>query len=253
MNVGRDGNGSFDRERAVSELVGFAVVFGVVVLSISLVYTFGISALTELQSGEAVDNAGRAFDILADNMDDVHRNGAPGRSTELEFESGELATTGRVTMTVNTTTTPSMSFAATPISYTRGEDGLHYATGAVLRTNRDSAAMVNDPPFRFSDERVVISFVETKPVGDTTSIGGGTVRVEGRWRGTNVEVNDTGGVEFNVSVTSPRHEAWRRYFESREPQPQLCATDAANDTVVCQYETKQLFVRRTLVHVRLTQ
>jgi len=253
MNVGRDGNGSLDRERAVSELVGFAVVFGVVILSISLVYTFGIGALTEVQGGEAVDNAGRAFDIVADNMADIHRNGAPGRSTELEFESGELTTTGRVTVTVDSNKTASQSFAATPISYTRGEEGLHYATGAVLRTNRDSAAMVNDPPFRFSDERAVISFVETKPVGNTTSIGGGTVRVEGRWGGTNVAVNDTRGGEFNVSVTSPRHEAWRRYFESREPQPQLCSTDAANDTVVCQYETDELFVRRTLVRVRLTQ
>lgn len=246
-------NHSLDRERAVSELVGFAVVFGVVVLSISLVYTFGVGALTEVQSGEAVDNAGRAFDILADNMADIHRNRAPGRSTELEFESGELTTTGRVTMTVNTTTTPSKSFAATPMSYTRGEEGLHYATGAVIRTNRDSAAMVNDPPFRFSDERVVISFVETKPVGNTTSIGGGTVRVEGRWGGTNVEVIETNGVNFTVSVTSPHHETWRRYFERQELRPESCDTDAANNTVVCRYKTDELFVRRTLVRVRLTQ
>lgn len=242
------------RDRAVSDLVGFAVIFGIVVLSISLVYTFGIGALTEVQSAEAVENAGRGFDILADNMADIHRNGAPGRSTELEFESGELTTTGRVILTVtNDTANLTESFATTPIQYRRGAAGLHYATGAVVRTNRDSAAMVNSPPFRFSQNRVVISFIETKQVGNTTSIGGGTVRIGARFGGTTVTAIETGGVTFNVSVTSPRYEAWQRYFEGREPGPDFCVADDANTTVVCRYETQQLYVRRTLVRVRLTQ
>lgn len=241
--------------RGVSDVVGFAVLFGIVVLSIALVYTFGVGALTDVQSGEAVDNAGRAFDILADNMADIHHNGAPGRSTELEFESGELTTTGRITVSVtNDTRNLTESFAATPITYTRGEDSLRYATGAVIRRHRDSAAMVNEPPFRFSERRVVISFIETKQVGTTTSIAGGTVRVESRSRGTNVVAiaNDTDGVVFTVSVTSPHHQAWRRYFKRQDPEP-TCFTDGANETVMCSYETEQLFVRRTLVHVRLTQ
>lgn len=251
-----NGRLSCEKGRAVSEVVGFAVVFGIVVLSIALVYTFGVGALSEVQRGEAFDNAGRAFDILADNMEDIHRNGAPGRSTELEFEGGELATTGRTVLTVNTNQTRSKSFAASPISYTRGDEGLHYATGAVIRTNRDSAAMLNDPPFRFSNastKRMVISFIETKPVGNTSSIAGGTVRVEGRSGGTKIEVNETKSLKVNVSVTSPRHEAWHRYFDRQKLKPQFCDTDATNNTVVCGYEVDELYVRRTLIRVRLTQ
>lgn len=238
--------------RGVSDLVGFAVVFGIVVLSIALVYTFGVSALTEVQHSEAVNNAGRAFEILADNMADIHRNGAPGRSTELDFESGELAMTGDVTMNVNTNSTFSTSIVPSSIRYTTGESGYYYTSGAVVRTGRTSASIVHEPPFRFSHDRIVVSMVETKEVGNVTAIGGGSVRVSARSGGTTVETLETGGVKFNISVSSPRYEAWHRYLTSQQLEPKSCDVTPATNTVDCHYVTEQVYVRRTVVRVRLT-
>lgn len=242
---------SGDEDRAVSDLIGFVTVFGVVVVSVAVVYAFGVGALADVQRGEAVDNVGRGFDILADNMADVHRNGAPGRSTELDFESGELSTTGQVTLTVKDGSgTLLASFVATPIRYTDGETGFYYAGGAVVRTDRDAALVVNDPPFRFAPDRTVLSVVETKPAGDTTAIGGGSVRVTGRRVGSSVAAVETGGVTFELNVTSPRYGAWRRYLEDEG----LSCPDvyAAENRVVCRYTTDELYVRRTIVRVRLT-
>jgi hypothetical protein len=248
------GPGRRDRrtdDRAVSDLIGFVTVFGVVVVSVAVVYAFGVGALADVQRAEAADNAERGFDIVADNMADVHRNGAPGRSTELDFEGGELATTGQVTLTVKNGSGGLLgSFVATPIRYTDGETGFYYASGAVLRTDRAAALVVNEPPFRFDPERSVISVVETKPAGETTSIGGGSVRVTGRRVGSSVAAVETGGVAFELNVTSPRYGAWRRYLEAEG----LNCPDVypAENRVVCRYTTDELFVRRTIVRVRLT-
>lgn len=239
------------RRRAVSDLMGFAIVFGIVVLSISLVYTFGVGALTEVQRGAGMDNAERAFDILADNLADIHVYGAPGRSTELQFASGQVAVTGEVSMTVtNDSRNLSTVLLATPIRYTSGDTAFYYAGGAVVRRDRDAAVMVTDPPFRFSDERVVISFVETVSTGDSTSVGGGSVRVAARRVGVpTVRANEAGPITFNVSLTSPRYAAWGDYFRR---QGCLSVTeDAANSTVICRYRTDHLYVRQTPIRIEL--
>jgi hypothetical protein len=237
-------------ERGVSDLIGFATVFGVVVISVALVYTFGVGALADVQRAEATDNAERAFDIVAENMADIHHNGAPGRSTELDFEGGELATTGPVTVTVkNGSGALLASMVATPIRYTDGEEGFYYAGGAVVRTNRDAAVAVRDPPFRVGSDRTVVSLVETKADGETTSIGGGSARVATRRVGSSVAAIETGRVDFEINVTSPRYGAWQRYFES---EGLSCSVHAAENTVSCAYTTDELYVRRTIVRVRLT-
>lgn len=237
--------------RAVSDLVGFAVVFGIVVLSISLVYTFGLGALTEVQDDEAFDNAERAFDIIADNMADIHRNGAPGRSTEVDFGGGDLALTGQTTLIVNDSQRRLNRVQITPIRYRSGDRALFYAAGAVVRTDRDRARIVKEPPFRFSESRTVISAVKTKSAGDTDSISGGAARIRSRDEGSFVVgVNTSGDVTFNISVTSPRFRTWQRYFE-REGLNCL-DVDAANNTVVCQFTTDELYVRVTRIEVSLS-
>jgi hypothetical protein len=244
---GRDAD---THERAITDLVGFAVVFGLVALSITLVYTFGVGALTDVQRGEAFDNAERAFDITADNMADIHQHGAPSRSTELDFPEGDLALTGQTTLTVRNSSDAVLgSFVVTPIRYRNDEQALHYSGGAVVRSSRDAAVMVSEPPFRFTSERSVISVVETKPAGDTRSLSGGTVRVTARRVGSSVPAAAATDGPFEVTVTSPRFEAWQRYFEN---EGSSCDVDPAKDTVRCEVTTDELYIRRTLVRVYLT-
>lgn len=252
--------GSSDRtsgsRRAVSDLLGFAVVFSLVVLSVALLYTVGIGALSELQHAEAMNNAGRAFDVFAANMEDVHRHGAPARSTEFNVAGGEMAATGQVSLTVsNASLNLSETFVTTPVTYQRRETEFHYVGGAVVRSDRDSHAVVNEPFHRFGPDRTVISFVSTVPAGGTTSAGGtGTVHLSARRVGspTATEVSAAPGqpVTANVSITSPRWGAWDRYLD-RQGLTRLAA-DPANATVVYRLETDVIYFRHTLARVRMT-
>lgn len=238
-------------EAGVSDVLGFAIVFGVVVLSITLMYTFGLGALEDIQHGEAMENNERAFDILADNMADIHNQRAPGRSTELQFGRGELSTTGQVGIVVNVSGGPARDYQLTPISYRSRETGFHYVTGAVVRTERDAGVVVHEPPFTFGSDRVVLSIVDTTIRGGTTSISGGTIRVTGRRQGqSELTQVDTSVSTVNVSITSPRYEAWARYF--RRQGCATVATDRTTGTVTCEFATDEVYVRRTPIEVELT-
>lgn len=247
------GDAPRDRERAVSDLVGFAGVFGIVIISIALVFTLGVGALEDVQRSEGVENVERAFDIVADNIADIHRNGAPARSTELDLEVGQLSLSGSVRMRINSSRTPNGSeVIVTPVAYTSDRNGFYYTSGAVIRTTRGASVMVREPPFRFSEERVVISFVDTTRSGGTTSISGSSFRLRARRGVVPIDpIRQTGGVTLNLTVTSPRYSAWQQYFE-RDVGCSDVSVDPQNDTVVCRYTTESLYVRATGIEVSLT-
>lgn len=251
---------SHSTERGVSDILGFAVVFGIVVISISLLYTVGTTALTDIQHAHAMDNAERAFDIVDANVEDLYRNDAPGRATELQFAGGQLAVSGTTTVSVTNVTNiegrpMAVVAVSTPLSYKSKEMALYHAGGAVIRKDRENAIIVNDPPFRFSEDRVVLSLIETSSTGDSRSIGGtGSIHLSLRNRGSTIERIIDEPVTIEVSVTSPRYSAWERYFKNRADNCQSASVEsnANTDTVMFECTTDAVHVRRTEISIRLT-
>lgn len=246
------------RSRAVSDAVGFAVTFAVVITAVALVYTLGVGAINDVQQAQQIETTQRTFGTLADNLDDVNQEGAPGRATELRLNGGTLDNGEPVVFTINVTgdATGSIPLVLSPITYRRGATALHYTSGAVVRADRGRSILVRDPPFRFGDERVVLSAVQT--VGGPETVGGqGTVLVVTRRQTPPDDLlgrtgNESEPVNFTVSITSPRFRAWERYFnDSRADASWAVTVDAANETVTLQGETESFYVRRTRVLVDL--
>lgn len=242
------------RHRAVSDALGFAIVFAIVVGSVALVYTFGVASIADLQQAQQDENVERGFQTLADNVNDVHREGAPGRSTELALSGGQLSTTETVTFVVNVTGDgdPAERVRITPITYRRGPTSIHYVSGTVFRSDRGATVRQSSLPFRFDEERTVLSLVRTRSTAGASgqSVGGdGTLLVLTRRSGPPTATRLGEDVTFNLSVTSPRYRAWNRSLAAQGLDFE--AVDEANETVTYSYETDELYLRTTAVGVEL--
>lgn len=247
--------------RGVSDAVGFVVVFAVVVIAVSLVYTLGIGSLQDLQRAQQADNAQRAFETVADNMADVGQAGVPGRSTEFQLGGGAIGSGDTVTFRVAVRGDPNATIVVTtvPTQYHFRETSMHYVSGAVVRTDRDQSVMTRPPPFRFAEDWTILSFIRT--IGPNRRVGGdGTVRITGRQRGPPSSERVTNRSEppfdfditFNVSTTTDRAGAWERHLEDEldwEADP--CAV-LDGSTVTCQFSTDLVLVRRTTVETRVS-
>jgi hypothetical protein len=86
--------------RGVSEALGFVLVFALIIGTISVVYATGIAGLHDAQQAEKLNNVERAFDVLADNVNDIHRSGAPSRATEVKLAGGSIGTGDPVTFKI---------------------------------------------------------------------------------------------------------------------------------------------------------
>lgn len=170
-----------DAERAVSQVLGFVLVASLIFATLGVVYVAGLGGLEDARDAERVQNAERAFGVLADNIRDLQTEGAPSRATEVKLADAQISFDQQTTLTVNVTNTgasPVFSTDLDPIVYSAGTGSkLVYENGALFRVDRDSAVLKQRPPGVFwadgSVSRATIPYVQTRQAG-SASVGGDT-------------------------------------------------------------------------------
>ncbi|MFB6161130.1 MAG: hypothetical protein ABEJ61_08140 [Haloferacaceae archaeon] len=246
-------------DRGVSETLGFVFVFALIVSTTGLVYTLGTENLRDVRDRERLNNAERAFDVMAENMNDLQRRSVNSRSTEIKLSDAQIYHGDPVTMNVTGEVTgggtASFSFEReiTPIVY-RGvpteETRLVYLNGAVIRDQRDSAVMVREPDYRLTSEAMVLPVIVTRPLDDPERVGGSTtVLVRGTTgfakRGIIVDSRE---YDVTINVTTPRANAWRAYLVAKPAV--TCPAATNNDTFVsCSFTSDRVYISRSFVNV----
>ncbi|MFC7226279.1 hypothetical protein N0B31_02605 [Salinirubellus salinus] len=272
------------RSRAVESVVGFVLVFSLVASSVGVVYVFGYGGLQDTRDAEQLSNVESAFDVLADNVEDVQREDAPHRATEFKLYRADLRTGDPVEFTVTVqnwnddgdpdTAEPlnsTVTVDAVPVVYspTGSETSIRYVGGAVLRTDRNGAVMLHEPPLvlREADgERgAVFPFVETRTRGTTAVSGSTTVLVradevlaESLTAATDpaADTTDTTGDVYDVLLTvetdPARTSTWAEHLNGEfEAAYGVRPCTTAGGTVTCDFETDRLFVSVTRIDVSI--
>ena len=242
-----------ERDRALSEVVGYILVFSLIFLTVGFVSISGLPTLDAAKESEQIQNAERAFDILDNNLAEVYKEGAPSRATEISADNGAVETRAAVTMNVSlTNSTGAVNYTSqeiNPIAYTGlGETEYIYSAGAVFRQQSGSSFMLSEPPFEFDAERGFVNVVRTFSK-NRTSASGGTVLVRASSSSRSVEAADTSLQEMQykqltINITdSPRQDSWKEYLESELPDPDCSTSDGLSCEVDLEDEgITQMFV-----------
>lgn len=249
-----------DRDRGQSELLGFVLVFGVVILSIVLLGATGFVGLDNARDFQRTTNAEQAFTALADDVDEVASRGAPSRTTEVRVDDASLAvaepTTIRVevTDTANGTTLVDRTVETRPIVYDSGSGTrIAYASGALIRQDGENGLVFREPRVVLTGETVILPLVATSPAGTERVGGTSAVAVGTRRTGSDVIAasDDAADLSVTLELTSPRVGAWEAYLDG---ETAATCTDAVagDDTVTCSIDpSARLSVSVTHVEVEL--
>lgn len=208
----------FTDRRGVSEALGFVLVFALVVTTVGVVYTVGFGGLQDARNAERVNNAERAFDILANNVEDIVRRGVPSRGTEIRLADASIGSGEPTYVNVSGTAASGRNFssgtyALDPVVYEADDTQIRYTGGAVTRVQPGGSTMLNRPPFVLHGSEFVVPLVQLST--DEASMGGHKtvlVRAERRIRQVVVsEHRSHDTVTMNVSTPAP--DGWERYLE----------------------------------------
>lgn len=251
-------------DRAVSEVLGFVFVFSLVVSSVALVSLVGFEVLEDTRDNEEVNNAVRAFDVLRDNLADIHRQGAPSRATEISLQDAQLRVGDPVLFNVTGVDTDTgivskTGFLSQPIIFdSQSDQDVVYSGGAVFLETRDGGVMLQEPPAIFQSDRFVYPIIQTRAVGDVVSLGGSTVRIRAENSLRQPLRNDftDSASDFDylvVNITSQRSDLWRDYLEE---QPDTSCVVPKENNVRCTVGKGvsgpgTVYVSRTVIQYKL--
>lgn len=234
-----------DDDRGVSELIGFVVVFGIIISSVGLLYMTGFQAMGDYQEHEQTKNAERAMDALAENFNDIVKNdGVRYRSGELALREGTISSSDMDTnLNVTGESTTEWVNASGSFVYEHEGTEIVYEGGAVIRSTDNIDWTVRNPPIRCADDDdvAIISLVELD--GDGSSITAqGSQEVTAIQSGTET-VRFTDNV--SIFIDSPREEAFDRTLTASG-----WATGSGDGEYVC--DTEEAVVRKTTINIEYT-
>ena len=219
-------------DRGVSEVLGFVLIFAMITSSVGVVYVVGFDGLVGARDYERLNNAERAFDVLADNVEDITNRRAPSRATEIKLADAGLEMGDPVVVNVTGVGTDgaadfSAEYAYRPIVYD-ADTGTRivYSGGAVIRTQGDAGVMVGDPHFVLDGDHVVIPVIQTRATGGSDVHGSSTALIRTDHADTELAVaTSTGTYDVTLDITTSRTAVWERYFESKGLDCDLVASD----------------------------
>lgn len=227
-------------ERGQTEVLGFFLIFSLVILAIALVGVTGFTGLDNAQEFQETTSTEQAFVVLSDNIDDVARQGAPNRETEIRLSEASLSLgeTEQINITVagNTTTIESQ-----PIVYESREDTtISYSSGLVVREDGDNGVLVRQPKFELNENVVVLPIIATTAVDETTVAGTAATQVDTRSSETAIVAAQEydGNTTVTIEISSPRVDFWAEYLDGKMDND-CTPTDG---TVQCSIETGGVFV-----------
>lgn len=259
--------------RGVSDVVGFVLAFSLVASTTGVVYAVGFVGLEAARDAERIDNAERAFEVLGENVADLYRGGAPSRKTEIKLADARLSLAETTTMNVSVEGDTDgegnpIHYEANlrPIVFSADGTEIVYEGGAIVRSTDGHARMVRDPPFRFDDRRVVLSYVVTGDAGGSSISGDATALVRSVRSGRSLLAHDDADPRITVRIetTAPRAAAWEAYINERAswsdvnwnaPGSPPCDSSELGDgrgEVVCHVRSDSLYLTSTGIAVEIT-
>lgn len=223
-------------ERSVSEVLGYIIVFGIVLTAIIAIVVGGVPILEDARDTSQVENAERAFDITASNFADLYEQGAPSRATQIDLGAGNLYYDNNVTITVNNggDTLGTAEFRPVVMSVTDNRNVI-YEGGAVFRGSPGEETMRRDPPFLLEeDDRALIPLVKTHS-SVVESAGSRTILLRGVAEDRDLtNEDDTQPGDIEIVIESPRYDAWAQGLERQTDAE--CDTEPDDNEAICELD-----------------
>lgn len=207
-------------KRGQSEVLGFVLIFSIVILSVGLITVSGVGNLQGLQENAQLNNAESAFSVFSDNIEEIYQRDAQTKSTEVRLSETQLQTSNDATRIkvnidgegeVQNTTSDSLEYIT---------DGgkISYDTGSIFRQDENQNALMKEtPPFIIKEDYVFIHTVTFD--GKIAFSGTRNILIETDKSDQSVDYlssNDGDDIQIELSTSPEKVTAWERYFDQQE-------------------------------------
>jgi len=203
-------------EKAVSEVVDFVTVLGILVLAIGLIGVAGYPVLKNAQEAQQIENTRQSFVVLAENINKIVLGQTPSQNVELKMYGGTLSVTGNSTINITATNSTGKNETLVyttdmrSIESTVGDTIIAYeGTGVWAKYPNGKTLLVYKPLITNQSNVLVIPVVTI--IGTSSTGGSGISRVVAD--GTPSVTLHRNVSNIKLTINSSYWEGWKNYFE----------------------------------------
>lgn len=239
------------RNRGVSNVLGYVLLFAIVLSSITLVGTVGVGQLTEARDSTLAMNAEHSMTGVASAVDDVHSDNV-SRTSRLRLGSGSLKAGDATEVTVSIDGSQvAPPFTAEPIVFETGDTRILYVLGAVFRLEERGETVVSAPNYGIDSDSAVVPIPLTSAWESGDAVSGSNAQV--RLNRSDARKPDSGGSSVRLELDTPRNrQAQLWYSILKERYGFNCGSPPGGDTVDCTHSASNVLVRTTTTQFELS-
>ena len=212
-----------ESESAVTEVVGFIIVFSIIMLAIGVIYAVGYPSIQSSKENTQFQNTEQSFMVLQSDIKMVAFDQAPVKTMKTSLGGGSLTVNPDAGWIDVSTTAVGQICNVTigAIEYEKSGRSIAYEGGGVWEKYPSGAAIKLSEPRIFVHEvegnkTVFVSIINISSEKGISSVGGeGTASVVARFHSTSSPYINSTSIPENVTivVTSDYADAWKRYFD----------------------------------------
>ncbi len=224
-------------EDALSEVLGFSLTLGLMVLALGVIGVAGYPMLEHMQERGHLLNIEQSFSVLQPNINKVAYGKAPSQSVELKMYGSTVSVTGtsRINLsmqiwnsTISGYDTPSLGRQMRTIENEYAQNSIAYEnTGTWARYPQGRSVAISQPDFAYHENVLLIPMVTIS--GSRSISGSGLTRVVSQGGQLSVSVYENVSA-VNITLTSDYYEGWGSYLNETLGM-EISGVDPQNNTI----------------------
>lgn len=237
------------KDSAVSETVGYILMFSIVILSMSFIYTMGYPVFQKNIEASVFENAEQSFIVLQSHMKRVAFDQAPVKVMKIKLHSSTISIDNSSSIVISYDNN-SFSYDIGKIEFSKDENLLAYENGGVWKQNSPSEVlMVSQPPIytgRVNNvNTTTMAIVRIK--GYHSTAGSGIASISMKHNNSSIITPDD-PVNVIVQINSIYATQWAKYLEDNG----FDIVNSNSSTVSARRDNTMLFVGNHVVDVSIT-
>jgi len=237
---------------AVSEVVDFVALLGILILSFSVIGLAGYPVLKSAQETMYIENTKLSFVAMAENLNQIALGQAPSKSVELKIYGGRLSVSMDSTIKINATNSTNHeitlvdstlgniqnSIGDTVVAYEGTGVWVKYPSGVTLNTYR--------PLFANQSNVLVIPVVRVS--GNSSAGGTGVIRIRAEGE---PSINFYSNVSnITITINGDYISGWKDYFENINDMDWVMSssTDSSYTTVLNTSKNLDVYILNTEIY-----
>ncbi|HML26177.1 DUF7289 family protein [Methanomethylovorans sp.] len=201
-------------DAAVSETVGFILMFSIVILSMSMIYILGYPILQDHIESSVFENAQQSFIVLQSDMKRVAFEQVPVKTMKMKLHSSTLSVDDRSSIVVNYNGTD-VRYNTGNIEFIKNEDILTYENGGLwMKQHPSGSILVSKPPIYTgminNDNMTTIGVISVH--GRRSTSGNGIASINMEHNSSNL-IKPSEKVDVTITIQSAYSKQWARYLD----------------------------------------